>query len=402
MDRQIPIYFDSVLIADAPIQEIPNTNSTTFRLRVGAFYKYKNRNGSYITDEYAEKLIQSATRGNVPVIGFFDPETQDWASHTGPTLASAYGYVEDFLGWEPMTDTDGETREYAVFSVVIFSDYYEEARKIKGQNQSMEINPDTIEGAWADFDGEPYFVYTKGDMLGFCVIGSHEPCFSVSSFFSKKDDEYKTQYDKFSSLLSELKARVNEAEKGGEHPMDETQVVVEEESTVVEETPATEVVEEVVEPAAEEDTPVVEEPATDFEAMYNQLRADFDALQTNYDAAQARIGELETFQAENADLHAQIDTLQATIDTYAAQALEAENARKATLLDTYESRITDTDAFNIIKEGASDFSYEVLESKLAILFSNEQLNKAADETIVPLPEQPKSSFALLMEKYKKK
>jgi len=44
-------------------------------------------------------LIASATRGDTPVVGFFDPESQTWASHTGPTLANAYGYVEGFNGW---------------------------------------------------------------------------------------------------------------------------------------------------------------------------------------------------------------------------------------------------------------------------------------------------------------
>ena len=61
-------------------------------------------------------------------------------------------------------------------------------------------------------------------MLGLCVIGAHEPCFSVSHFFSKNDDTYKSQYEKFSSLLSGLKAQVEEAErniKGGEQPMNE-------------------------------------------------------------------------------------------------------------------------------------------------------------------------------------
>jgi len=35
----------------------------------------------------------------------------------------------------------------------------------------MELNIATIEGDWADFDNQEYFVYTKGDMLGLCVIG---------------------------------------------------------------------------------------------------------------------------------------------------------------------------------------------------------------------------------------
>ena len=135
MDRKIPIYFDSIIAS--PIERISNDNPNLGRLRVGVFTKYGNRNGSYITDAVAEQLIRSATQGETPVVGFFDPETKDWAGHTGPTLASAYGYVEDFLGWEPLTDTDGISRDYAIFSVVVFTKYFEEAPYIDGQNQSM-------------------------------------------------------------------------------------------------------------------------------------------------------------------------------------------------------------------------------------------------------------------------
>jgi hypothetical protein len=56
----------------------------------------------------------------------------------------------------------------------------------------MELNPDTITGDWAEMDGEWYYIYKTAKMLGFCIIGDHEPCFSVSSFFSKNDEEYKS------------------------------------------------------------------------------------------------------------------------------------------------------------------------------------------------------------------
>ena len=223
MEKQIPIYFDSVIV-DSPFQGISESNPNIGRLKVRVFTKYGNRNGSYITEAVANQLIESATQGTTPVVGFFDPATQSWASHSGPTLANGYGYVENFLGWEPFEDTDGVTREYAVFSVVLFTDYYEEAKKIFGQNQSMELDPASIDGDWTMIEGQEYFVYTKAKMLGFCVIGEHEPCFSVSSFFSKNDDIYKSQYEKFSSLLFNLKAQVEEAEKnneGGEQPMNE-------------------------------------------------------------------------------------------------------------------------------------------------------------------------------------
>jgi hypothetical protein len=53
MEKQIPIYFDSVVVS-SPIQEIVGGDSSIGRLKVRVFTKYGNRNGSYITDAVAD------------------------------------------------------------------------------------------------------------------------------------------------------------------------------------------------------------------------------------------------------------------------------------------------------------------------------------------------------------
>ena len=416
MDRKIPVYFDTVII-DSPIQQIENTDSNGFRLKVGVFTKYKNRNRSYITDEYAQHLIETATRGNIPVVGFFDPETQTWASHTGPTLANGYGYVESFIGWEPFTDSDGVSRDYAVFSVVLFTKYFDEAQKVRGQNQSMELDVNTIEGDWANFDGEDYFVYTKGDMFSFCIIGSHEPCFSVSSFFQKNDEQYKSQYEKFSSLLSDLKTLVEEAEKfskGGEQPMEgqEKEVVVEEvaplevteqfeENSQAEVQPEAEVEQNQefeVTPEAEVESEANAAEPTEYEILQQQhqeLQTTLESLQADFTAAQTRISELET---ELEQLRTQNTDLQTAVQNYEAAAAQIENQRKEELVNKY-SEIVDSAEIDDVRANINNFSYEALESKLAISFANKQL--AEKETArVPLPEQ-ESPLASLLKKYKK-
>ena len=426
MDRQIPIYFDSVIVA-SPIERISDSNPNLGRLNVGVFTKYGNRNGSYITDEVAEQLIQSATTGDTPVVGFFDPETQTWAGHTGPTLASAYGYVESFVGWQPLTDTDGIERDYAVFSVIMFNKYFDEASKVIGQNQSMELDINSINGDWAEIDDTEYFVYTTAKIQGLCIIGSHEPCFSVSSFFSKNDANYESQYEKFASLLSSLKQEVEEASKGGTQTMNEFENV--EVTPVVEEPQqeTSEVVEEVVEPAVEE-TPVefeetkeeetvveeevvAEEAAveteeiaaaetiSDFDILqqnYNELQAQFEQLQADYTAAQQRITELEQFQnaqeQEKAQLQADLTTAQETITTY-------ELERKNNLIERYKKVLND-EQISEFTSSVNNFSYSELESKLAIIYANSNM-QGEDNKKVPLPEVQESSFALLMKKYKK-
>ena len=426
MNKQIPIYFDSVVIA-SPTKPISSDNPELGRLEVGVFTKYGNRNGSYITDEIAEQLIASAIRGNTPVVGFFDPESKSWAGHTGPLLASAYGYVESFEGWQPFIDTDGIEREYAVFSVILFNKYFDEAKLVVGQHQSMELDRETIQGDWAEIAGQEYFVYSNASIMGLCIIGEHEPCFSVSTFFSKEDNNYASQYEKFSSLLSGLKEQVEEAElkqKGGEQPMEDFENNV---GTPAEE-PVTEPV--IEEPVAEE--PVAEEPAAEFEEEQAEVveeqveeateetaaePVDFEALQnsiteltnknaeltTNYENAQNRIAELEqavsdaTTATETANNR--ITELEKVIAQYESEKAAIEEERKEQLIRKYE-KVIDEEEIVKIREEVSNFSYSELESKLAISFANKQM-AGNEENMIPIPEPAVNQFALLIEKYRK-
>ena len=419
MERKIPIYFDSVIIA-SPAQPIVESKPELGRLKVGVFTKYGNRNGSYITDEIAEMLIASAIRGDTPVVGFYDPESEGWAGHTGPLLASAYGYVENFEGWQPFKDTDDVEREYAVFSVVLFNKYYKEANFIVGQHQSMELDRESIEGDWANIGDQEYFVYTKASIMGLCVIGNHEPCFSVSTFFSKNDENYKSQYEKFSSLLSGLKEQVEEAElnkKGGEQPMNELENVVE--------TPVAvefEAEEPAVESAIEPELPLVDDPAlaeaevpvedpaaeaVDFEALQAQietLQNSNNELTTNYENAQARIAELEQELANTRTSFetatARIAELETSVAEYAAERARVEEENKNNLIEEY-AKVIDEEEISAIRAEVSNFSYSELESKLAITFAHKQMAGNVQD-VVPQPEPVvEDEFAMFMKKYRK-
>ena len=110
MNRNIPYTFDCVPVSSLnPITSGASNCENIGRMNVGVFTRYGNRNGSYLTDQYADYLISTAP--DKPVVGFFDRESQDWQGHVGPTLASGYGYVDYFVGWQPFQDDDGVERE---------------------------------------------------------------------------------------------------------------------------------------------------------------------------------------------------------------------------------------------------------------------------------------------------
>ena len=101
--------------------------------------------------------------------------------------------------------------------------------------------------------------------------------------------------------------------------------------------------------------------------------------------------ELENLRSKN-------EELQTSLQTYTNQALEAENNRKNELIKKYE-KVMKEEEISDIKDKANDFSYDELESKLAIAFANKQM--AGNEVKkVPLPDPEHAQFALFMEKYR--
>ena len=175
-------------------------NETISKGRCRIFYKYGNRNGTYITDEFAEKLL--ATIPYAPVKGIYEGEEGDYTDHgAARSLGRIYGIVPENpnLSWEDHEDEDGIMRTYACVDVLIFTGLYTEAKGIIGKSQSMEIYPPSIKGAWKIINGKKYYVFESGHFLGLQVLGDNvEPCFEGAAFFA---------------LYKDLKAIVDQIEK---------------------------------------------------------------------------------------------------------------------------------------------------------------------------------------------
>jgi archaellum component FlaC len=154
------------------------------RGRCRVFYKGLNRNGTYITDEFARKLIKSAPY--TPVKGIY--EVDDYTDHGKKrTEGRIYGIVpaEPNFAWEKHLDDGGKEREYACFDVLYYTALYEEAGEINGKSQSMELYRGTLKGSWQRIDGRQAYVFTDGCFLGLQVLGDDvEPCFEGASFYS--------------------------------------------------------------------------------------------------------------------------------------------------------------------------------------------------------------------------
>lgn len=163
-------------------------NDVTSKARCRIFYKYGNRNGTYITDEFAEKLL--STIAYAPVKGIF--EYDDYTDHgTRRSEGRIYGIVpENYnLTWEAHIDEDGIERTYACVDVIIFTALYKEANDIVGKSQSMELYEPSLQYHKQIIEGQQYIVFDAGCFLGLQVLGDEvEPCFEGAAFFSLREN----------------------------------------------------------------------------------------------------------------------------------------------------------------------------------------------------------------------
>lgn len=189
-------------------------NEVLSKGRCRIFYKYENRNGTYITDEFAEVLI--STLPYTPVKGIFDSEKEDYTDHgEARDLGKIYGIVPEKtnFAWEEHEDEDGEKRIYACCDILVFTALYEEAKNIVDKSQSMELYAPSIQGEWKIIGGRKVFVFEKGCFLGLQILGDDvTPCFEGAAFYSC----YTSVYE----LLEKIKAYENKTDdKGGKTKM---------------------------------------------------------------------------------------------------------------------------------------------------------------------------------------
>ena len=164
--------------------EAEKVNAVLTKQRCRIFYKQGNRNGTYITDEFAEELIN--TLHYVPVKGIYDGD--DYTDHgQRRDEGRIYGIVPENnnFAWETHVDEDGVERLYACTDVYLYTALYPEASQIAGKSLSMELYEPSLKYHMAIVQGQKYVVFDHGSFLGLQVLGDNvEPCFEGASFYS--------------------------------------------------------------------------------------------------------------------------------------------------------------------------------------------------------------------------
>lgn len=395
---------------------------------VKVLYLGENRNGSFINKETAMKM--SETLRACPIVGAYRKDIDDFGDHgeiihiengeiTFDCATVPYGFVApDAKVWfKEFTDYDefGNTvnREYLMTTAYLWTGQYPEIERCvkEGMGQSMELDGKSIDGHWAENSesGIEFFIINDASFTKLCVLGDGvEPCFEGASV------EAPNISDKFSkegftttlyNMMNELKfALAENAEK-----TDDSESAKEEETTdfaekqeEVEET-ADEAVEfaENAEESTEstESAEVVEEnldQESDFSANTEEEKESEEVVENTEESADNEFAEkdaeIETLKSEIASLqekYALLETEAEELRSYKASRISAD---KDALINKY-NMLSDDDKAEIVANKDS-YSYEEIESKLALLYVKKNVDFDDQEEEVPVSNEATLTFGL--------
>ena len=201
----------------ASISDVKQFNPLFSTCKILVMYHGQNRNMSYISKETVEKALP--TIKNIPIVGEFSIEKDDFKGHGGSVDLSdyrfihttkPYGVVPESAVWE--WEVIGGREYLTIDGCYLWTGRYEEAGKVieRAKGQSMEI--EVTDGDW-DFDNDIYNIKAF-NFSALCILGEDvEPAFedaNIKAYSAQESlDSFKNE---FSTMLFELKESLNEKE----------------------------------------------------------------------------------------------------------------------------------------------------------------------------------------------
>lgn len=407
----------SVATIDSPefINLAPDAiNPGISKCEIKVMYLGKNRNGSFIDKNTAIQMANSLPA--TPIVAAYNENKEDFGDH-GEVLhiedgeikfsckTVPYGFVapDADVWFQKFDDTNefGETttREYLMTTGYLWTGQYPELDKCinQGQGQSMEI--DDVDGHWTkDSNDIEFFIINDAIFTKLCILGDDvEPCFEGASVTSPEVSEHFSYNKEFShtlfAMMNELKSALT---KGGSMPKENVESVeVEPTATVEEEVPVVEEFAEDVE--TNEDVESSEDSAEETFANEGKKKEDDSDDSDDESDDSDDDDEYKKKPGKKCELENQVSELSEQLkeltDKFTALEAEAEELRKfkAERIDADKDAmiakyhmLSDEDKAEIIAD-KDKFTLSEIESKLALLYVQKNVNFDEDEEIDSTP-----------------
>lgn len=366
-----------------------------------------NRNRSVITKETAIKMAN--TLPGSPIVGFFNESTQDFEEHNTSIEVknghlkfkedtTPYGFVDlNAKVWFQDYVDGEEVHTYLVTEGYLWTGQYPEAKRIieKGNNQSMHLDPKTLDGTWSfdDKTGTEFFIINDAIFSNLCILGDDfEPCFEGANITSfSLDDDFNNKIYALMKEVQKLKGGNLTVEDNIKKP--EEEVIVEPVEEVVE--PAAEPEQELVEGAsAEEGAPAAEENQAEEPAAVSDDAAEEGASaedpveepaeeenqeKEEGENAQFSLSDFQNLQERYSNLETQFNELQTQFNnmkTSYDELVEFKNTKdreqKQAMIDSFYM-LDDSDKADVI-ENIDKYSLDEIEAKLSVICVHNKLD----------------------------
>lgn len=217
------------------------------KCEIKVFYLGKNRNGSFINKDAAEKMALTL-RGN-PIVGYYNNNKEDFMGHGDRVTlddegihfdsdTKPYGFVPtDAQVWfKDFDETDDfgnqVTRTYLMTTGYLWTGQYPEAQQVfddGGKPQSMELDDSSLNGHWAEDSksGMEFFIINDAIVSKLCILGDDvEPCFEGSSVTAPEVSNTFSMNDNFTKTLYSMVKQLEFALQGGNTVNTETNTTV--------------------------------------------------------------------------------------------------------------------------------------------------------------------------------
>lgn len=394
---------------------------------IKVFYLGRNRNKSYIDRNTAIQMANSLP--GTPIVAAWREDIDDFGDHghvmhiedgevTFSCKTMPYGFVSpDAQVWFKKFDEYDEfgdviTREYLMTTGYLWTSQYPEVTAaLEGKGQSMELDPDHMEGHWAEDSskGVEFFIINDAVFSKLCILGDDvEPCFEGASV-SSPEVSREFSYGEFSrTLFSMMRELKNALQNEGTSSMtikddfacggsDKKRKYEDAEDKKVAESVASDVEEKKEEEKAEEDEKK--------KASENALSEDGDKPESEHAASDDKKGEEAKAEGEDEkavkeedkapadedkekkaasehsleDLGAQLEQMRTAyaamekeVEELRSYKREQEDRKKMGLVDKY-FMLSDEDKADIV-EHISEYTYDEIESKLALLYVHKNVD----------------------------
>lgn len=411
----------SVATIDSPeFIDIQPYNPLISQCTIKVLYLGKNRNGSFIDKNTAIQMANSLP--GTPIVGAWRKDIEDFGDH-GHVITIEdgeikfacktvpYGFVAPdarvwFQKFNDIDDFGNETeREYMMTTGYLWTGQFPEAQKVidEGQNQSMELDEEHLDGHWANDakSGMDFFIINDAVFSKLCILGDDvEPCFEGASVLGGVDNNY-TEETEFThtlyTMIKQLQDIIGTTEGGknmpekpeeleqtevvtefvagsgkNEEKKDETQTETKDSDAEKEETPS----EKEAEPAADEEK---KEPKKEHALEESEQEAEEEKPETEHVLEEESAAEVEpvvehsaaedvepepakvnfALEEENKELRAELEALRQF-------KLDIENKEKDALIAKYHM-LSDEDKADIVAH-KEEYTLEQIDEKLALVY----------------------------------